>query len=222
MNVRPAEKSHSPNPYWYGLFAKNRVQIGQIWPLWPNIHFTGPYRGSPPCTLSQHPNSRETGYSNVLGRSDLKITESETAGPFYVESTDFKTCAEQMQRHVLPKQGQFWMLVIAMYREKHLWQDWQIEKVLFRIQCQPIWKWTSKGCGYGPTCATLWHLSKSYQTKILYLFHSRSWIRSYVVQSEDFRLGLSFEILWELQSFRGTAVVTKWPFRCLEDKLWFV
>ena len=65
VNVRPAEKSHSPNPYWYGLFAKNRVQIGQIWPLWPNIHFTGPYRGSPPCTLSQHPNSRETGYSNV-------------------------------------------------------------------------------------------------------------------------------------------------------------
>ena len=66
VNVRPAEKSHSPNPYWYGLFAKKRVQIGQIWPLWPNIHFTGPYRGSPPCTLSQHPNSRETGYSNVL------------------------------------------------------------------------------------------------------------------------------------------------------------
>ena len=46
--------------------TKKQLQIGQIWPLGPNLHFTGAYRGSPPCTLSQHPNSRETGYSNVL------------------------------------------------------------------------------------------------------------------------------------------------------------
>ena len=67
VNVRPAEKSHSPNPYWYGLFAKNRVQIGQIWLLWPHLYFTPAYRGSPPCTLFQHPDNREIGYSNVLG-----------------------------------------------------------------------------------------------------------------------------------------------------------
>ena len=60
---RCPKKRLSPNPYWYGLFAKKRIQIGQIWPLGPNLHFTGAYRGSPPCTLSQHPNSRETGYS---------------------------------------------------------------------------------------------------------------------------------------------------------------
>ena len=55
VNVRPAEKSHSPNPYWYGLFAKNRVQIGQIWPLWPNIHLPGHIGGRHPvpCLSTQ-------------------------------------------------------------------------------------------------------------------------------------------------------------------------
>ena len=62
----PTKKRHFPNPYWFGLFAKNRIQIAQIWPLWRHLHFTAAYMGSPPCTLSQHPNIKETGYSNVL------------------------------------------------------------------------------------------------------------------------------------------------------------
>ena len=66
INVGPEKKSLSPNPYWHVLFAKNGVQIGQIWPLWPHQYFTAGYRGSPPCTLSQYPDNRETGYSNVL------------------------------------------------------------------------------------------------------------------------------------------------------------
>ena len=52
--------------YWHVLFAKNGVQIDQIWPVWLHLYFTSGYRGFPPCTLSQHPDSRETGYSNVL------------------------------------------------------------------------------------------------------------------------------------------------------------
>ena len=60
------KKRHSPNPYWHGLLAKNQVQIGQFWPPWPPVYFTDAYRGSPPCTLSHHPDNRETGYSNVL------------------------------------------------------------------------------------------------------------------------------------------------------------
>ena len=65
-NKRAQKKRHSPNPCWHGLFAKNRVQIGQIWLLWPHLYFTPAYRGSPPCTLFQHPDNREIGYSNVL------------------------------------------------------------------------------------------------------------------------------------------------------------
>ena len=60
------KKSIFPNSYRHVLFAKKRVQIGQIWPVWLHIYFTSGYRGFPPCTLSQHPVSRETGYSNVL------------------------------------------------------------------------------------------------------------------------------------------------------------
>ena len=63
----PRKKSLSPNPYENPLFAKNGVQIGQILPLWAHLYFTPGYRGLPPCTLSQHPDNRETGYSNVLG-----------------------------------------------------------------------------------------------------------------------------------------------------------
>ena len=60
------KKSIFPNSYRHVLFAKNRVQVGQIWPVWLHIYFTSGYRGFPPCTLSLHPDSRETGYSNVL------------------------------------------------------------------------------------------------------------------------------------------------------------
>ena len=72
--IKGPKKRHFPNPYWFGLFAKKRIQIAQIWPLWRHLHFTAAYMGSPPCTLSQHPNIKETGYSNVLGtwvRSDM-------------------------------------------------------------------------------------------------------------------------------------------------------
>ena len=74
VNVRPEEKSHSPNPYWHPLFAKNGVQIGQILPLWAHLYFTSSYRGSPPCTLSQHPDNRETWYSNVLPTSRRRLS----------------------------------------------------------------------------------------------------------------------------------------------------
>ena len=66
VNLSPEKKSLSPNPYENPLFAKNGVQIGQNLPLWAYLYFTPGYRGLPPCTLSQHPDNRETGYSNVL------------------------------------------------------------------------------------------------------------------------------------------------------------
>ena len=65
------KKRHSRNPCWHGLFAKKRVQFGLIWPPWPHLYFTPAYRGFPPCTLSQHPDTRGTGYSNVLGNTLL-------------------------------------------------------------------------------------------------------------------------------------------------------
>ena len=65
------KKGHSPNPCWHGLFAKKRVQIGLIWPPWPHLYFTSAYRGSPPCTLFQHPDNREIGYSYVLAKQYL-------------------------------------------------------------------------------------------------------------------------------------------------------
>ena len=69
------KKRHSPNPCWHGLFAKNWVQIGQFRPPWPHLYSTSAYRGLPPCTLSQHPDNRETGYSNVLGHVWVYINE---------------------------------------------------------------------------------------------------------------------------------------------------
>ena len=53
------------------FLQKKRIQIAQIWPLWRHLHFTAAYMGSPPCTMSQHPNIKETGYSNVLPRPSL-------------------------------------------------------------------------------------------------------------------------------------------------------
>ena len=37
--------------------------------------FTSAYRGFPPCTLSQHPDNKETGYSNVLGLGVIKLDQ---------------------------------------------------------------------------------------------------------------------------------------------------
>ena len=50
----------------HGLFAKKLGKIHQMWPQRLLEHFTAAYRGFPPCTQSQHPINRETGYSNVL------------------------------------------------------------------------------------------------------------------------------------------------------------
>ena len=50
------------------LFAKQIKRICKIWPPQPLKHFTAVYRGLPPCTQSQHPINRETGYSKVLGQ----------------------------------------------------------------------------------------------------------------------------------------------------------
>ena len=57
---------------WIGhvLFAKKWF-FCQMWPRQPLKHFTAAYRGFPPCTQSQYPINRETGYSNVLTRSIL-------------------------------------------------------------------------------------------------------------------------------------------------------
>ena len=52
---------------WHVLFAKKLNKIRQIWPWRSLKHFTAAYRGFPPCTQSQPPANRETGYSNVLG-----------------------------------------------------------------------------------------------------------------------------------------------------------
>ena len=53
---------------WHVLFAKKLKKIRQIWPRRSLKHFTAAYRGFPPCTQSQPPINRETGYSNVLQR----------------------------------------------------------------------------------------------------------------------------------------------------------
>ena len=55
------------------LFAKKMEKFRQIWPQQPLKHFTAAYRGLPPCTQSQHPINRETGYSNVLGLVSLRM-----------------------------------------------------------------------------------------------------------------------------------------------------
>ena len=53
---------------WTSTFCNNKkqAQIDQFEPLWTHSCFTDAYRGLPPCTLSQNPDDRESGYSNVL------------------------------------------------------------------------------------------------------------------------------------------------------------
>ena len=64
--VDPAKKSPCREWVCQVLFGKNWKKICQIWPRRPLKHFTAAYRGFPPCTQSQPPINRETGYSNVL------------------------------------------------------------------------------------------------------------------------------------------------------------
>ena len=62
------------------LFAKEMKKIRQIWPQQLLKHFTAGYRGFPPCTQSQYPINRETGYSNVLvSTAPLDSTAASTA-----------------------------------------------------------------------------------------------------------------------------------------------
>ena len=53
------------------FLQKKMEKFRQIWPQQPLKHFTAAYRGLPPCTQSQHPINRETGYSNVLGSTTV-------------------------------------------------------------------------------------------------------------------------------------------------------
>ena len=61
------------------LFAKEMKKFSQIWPQQLLKHFTAGYRGFPPCTQSQYPINRETGYSNVLSSAgpDLHVFYSD-------------------------------------------------------------------------------------------------------------------------------------------------
>ena len=53
------KKSIVPNPYWYELFAKKRIKIGQIWPRQLHFWSTPAYRGSPPCAIFPYPDNKE-------------------------------------------------------------------------------------------------------------------------------------------------------------------
>ena len=88
------KKRLSPNPYWHGLFAKNGVQIGQFWAPRPPLYFTDAYRGSPPCTLSHHPDNRETGYSNVLVSSGTRYHQISDIFAHFQPSLQFELCTE--------------------------------------------------------------------------------------------------------------------------------
>ena len=70
------------------LFAKKFKKICQIWPRRPLKHFTAAYRGFQPCTQSQHPINRETGYSNVLHPPPPPCTHV-TSTPLRVKAAPF-------------------------------------------------------------------------------------------------------------------------------------
>ena len=55
------------------LFAKIMKKFHHIWHQQLLKHFTVAYRGFPPCTQSQLPINRETGYSN-LGKNHGTIS----------------------------------------------------------------------------------------------------------------------------------------------------
>ena len=59
--------------YFYTFIQSHFVPLVQLFPLFLLLILSlveawgGEARGSVPCTLSQHPDNRDTGYSNVLG-----------------------------------------------------------------------------------------------------------------------------------------------------------
>ena len=58
------KKSLSPNPSGHGLFAKNCIKIGLVWPQQLHFWSTGAYRGSPPYAIYPLPDTKK--YSIVL------------------------------------------------------------------------------------------------------------------------------------------------------------
>ena len=58
------KKSLSPNPSGHGLFAKNCIKIGLVWPQQLHFWSTGAYRGSPPYAIFPLPDTKK--YSIVL------------------------------------------------------------------------------------------------------------------------------------------------------------
>ena len=99
-------------------------KICQIWPRRPLKHFTAAYRGFPPCTQSQPPINRETGYSNVLVR--LHPGQSEDA--FFAQERALYTavCTDHQIHYfcmfssqVLPIAG---LCVAKLYRLCQFWE----------------------------------------------------------------------------------------------------
>ena len=94
------------------LFAKENFKIRQIWPQHPLKHFTAANRGLPPCTQSQHPINRETGYSNVLVRSGhhpyvcypRSCSNSHNSKSFILYNHHVKQCSPF---HCIPNQSHF-------------------------------------------------------------------------------------------------------------------
>ena len=72
----PEKKFPARNWVCHVLFAKKMKFFYQMWPRQQLKHFTAAYRGFPPCTQSQYPINRETGYSNVLGLHGPHLPES--------------------------------------------------------------------------------------------------------------------------------------------------
>ena len=92
---------------WHVLFAKKLNKIRQIWPWRSLKHFTAAYRGFPPCTQSQPPANRETGYSNVLVTLghfdildiwDLQVYWKMSRIP-YVSAINWRKSKEMTTRH---------------------------------------------------------------------------------------------------------------------------
>ena len=58
------KKNLSPNPSGHGLFAKNCIKIGLVWPQQLHFWSTGAYRGFPPYAIFPLPDTKK--YSIVL------------------------------------------------------------------------------------------------------------------------------------------------------------
>ena len=67
VKMRTQKKTFPESILTFALCEKQGPARSNLAPsLWLPLYFTAGYRGSPPCTLSQYPDNRETGYSNLL------------------------------------------------------------------------------------------------------------------------------------------------------------